>query len=250
MVLSTVPLDISKYVLPLALAEHGGGFEIDYGKEVWRFGYLDGEVWRSADGVVCHISETRAIRCPEPLVRHWIGSIVEAVEGKRSKGPTPTEGALQYAISDESTAAAQEMVPAVYDEDDELITNYAEIARVRRELILDAMAIADPMRPRSKIIVGYHLLTKGGEIVAEDGIALPAWARAYMRENVGARGVGTVFADGSVKYGYPLVTQMMDEFFGHVGWPTVDEKPRGEKARASTNKLAASRKSGKLQGRG
>ena len=249
MVLSIIPLDMSKYVLPLSLAEHGGAFEIDTGNNVWRFGHLDGEVWRSADGVVCHISETRAIRCPEPLVRHWIESITEAIGGRRSRGQSPTEGARQYATSDESMAAALEMVPAVYDEEEQFITNYAEITRVRRELILDAMAIADPKRPQSKIIVGYHLLTKSGEIVDEYGVALPAWARAYMREKVGARGVGTVFADGSVKYGYPLVTRMMDELFGHVGWPAVDEKPRGEKARASTSKQAALQKSGEHQGR-
>lgn len=140
-------------------------------------------------------------------------------------------------------------MPAVYDEEEQFITNYAEIARVRRELIVDAMAIADPERPQSKIIVGYHLLTKSGEIVDEHGCALLAWIGAYMTEKVGARGVGTVFADGSVKYGYPLVTRMMDQLFGHVDWPAVDEKPRRKKASAGKNSRTAPQKSGKLQGK-
>lgn len=106
MALPIHPIDMGKYVLPLSLAEHGGSFEICYGSDIWRFGYLDGEVWRSADGVICHISEVRAIRCPEPLVRHWIESITDAIWGRHAKGPwPPTKGAVQYAISD--TAAAR-----------------------------------------------------------------------------------------------------------------------------------------------
>lgn len=206
-------VDMSEYGVPIELAESGYEFEFLANDHSWRFGRLEDGKWFSEDEVLGRLEDTRAIRCPEPLVRYFIDQIVEAYDSEEFEsdlfaveGPLPTKlAAYQRRICVEATVAAIRMVPEEEGEHPGL----PELDRIRRRLILDAAARSWQPRPASQTVMGYVVRNRRGQLVEECGVMIAAFARANVREKVGPDSMGLLFGDGSIDWGHPVLREIL-----------------------------------------
>lgn len=203
-------LNMLRYEVPVALARQlDHCFEFRTPGSPWLYAALDRfDQWVSSDGVVGHLRNTVAIRCPQPLVRFHILKIVEAINEGVLDLTLPHEIAFQNMLSYEATRACEDLLPEKLRDFDHQARDTRN--RIRRELIVDALYLIEYSQPASQIAVGFGLFDDSDRLVEEFGTLEDAVLSRDDQRNPGANRIGIVFADGSSHPEHPLVDQLLE----------------------------------------
>ena len=224
--------DLAFLDVPLDEVPENKTFEIRLGGPDWKRGFRYGKLWLHDGDLVGRVSETTAVRFPASWVDDAIDSLVETIQwGWESED---SKADIQDALDDKLDNWCHDLI---WPRGDDGKLDPATFARVRRMLCLAAFQKADPRKPLSEIVAGYHVLNAANEVVFETTSSVCACDHAFNVTGTGFAGVGVVFADGSVRYNDELAR------VSWLPWPKPGRAPRAAKRKPPKSRTPSRSKS-------